>query len=290
MTDATFIDTLKSIAGDLIVEVKKTSLAYQIADYVPNTGNNPYFFGVKKNPSTTGFSIAGAQGVKTTLANKEGYTQEVLEDIFNLYGKDANDILRVIAANDISEQLDEEILAYLKGIATVGNSLTIDFTSEPEWNIMANNIVYKISKERMLMASILKRGLPKNLIVSNGIAAVLVGNRVIGLAESEEQQENKSNTRYLGKIGDLNVYSDYASETDYFMITHKSSMPGDASLQLTDVGLPIICSNNNEDTGQPKIHLQARFAYSRNPKDTTGENDSLFVTMVPCTVTGFASL
>lgn len=285
-TDSTFLAELESIAGELTEVIENSSIAFMTCGVQCSLTNNPVAFGVKRAPGTTGFTIAKKTLEKYTYASSEGFTDELVQDVYSLFGKGAKDILKMIAANDMADSLDSTIIDYMKGIATVDETLVLDFGTQVEHKILVTNLMVKIAKSRMLLANETKRGLPKYLIVSNGVAALLIANKLVS-GSSGNTVSSRHEYKFLGDLGDMLVFNDFNATSEYVMVTHKTDVPGDASVIVTPVLEPAISTVIHKETGQPKIFYRMRFAYTRNPLDSSGANDSLFVRSFPVTLTGF---
>jgi hypothetical protein len=266
-TELTNIEQLETIAGELTDIVKVHSLAYQVCGIQRSETSTPSVFGVKKNPATNGFTIVKTIPEKVTTTGNEGFTEEMIDDVFALFGTDARDYLKQIAANEIADAVDVAVLAYMKALATEENAATYDFGVTTDHREIIHNLMLKINKSRVTMAKALKRGLPKILIVSGGIASLLITNKMVSGNDSDYVAGGKDNIKFIGKMGDMMVYHDIESTPEYVMIAHKSAMPGDASVILVPIRQPRFDVRRDHEDGQPRFHFKQKHAYSRNPLD-----------------------
>lgn len=286
-TDNSNIAELESVAGELTEIIEHNSLAYQVCGVQYSKTPNPLVFGVKKNPATKGFTIETKTPEKTQIVDSEGFTEEMIDDVFALFGTNAVDYLKTISANDIADSLDTEIVTYMKGIASMDNPLFLDFTAEPEHNILIQNLMLRINQSRMKISDATRRGFPKVIIASSNVCAMLLTHKMISNEAAEDASGQRDNIKYIGKIADAQVYQDIDAVQDFVMITHKTHIDGDAGVILIPITEPNMKIHRNEETGALKHHYNQRFAYSRNPLDTDGANDSLFVRVFAVSLTDF---
>jgi hypothetical protein len=281
------IASLESVAGELTDIIKTNSLAYQICGVQHSETPNPLVFGVKKNELTKGFEIVKKVPEKLTSSDSEGFTEEVIDDVNALFGPDAKDYLKVIAANEICNSIDSTIITYMQGIATAVTPVTYDFAAVTNHKQIIHNLLLKINKTRVEMNTELKRGLPKILIVSGGIASLLITNKMVSGNDSDFVAGGRENIKFVGKMGDMQVYHDFDAASDYVMIAHKTMIMGDASVILVPISEPRFDVRRGSETGQQKFHFKQRHAYSRNPLDADNVGDSLFIKSIAVTLSNY---
>jgi len=282
-TDKTALATLESMAGDLTKIINKQSIAYQVCDVQYATTPNPSVFGVRKGTGTGLEIVKASCNSDGESANSDEFTEEVIDDIFNLYGENAENMLKAIAANTVIDEIDTTLIGYMKGIATQETALSYDFgTATPKQHI--DSLILEINKIRVDMAKSLQRGLPKYLIVSSGIASLLITNKLISGNDSDYIAGGAENVKLLGKLGDMIVFHDLDSVSDYILFLHKTYVPGDASVILAPIYGPRIQVKPDAESGEPHMYFKQRFAYSQNPLDTAGSHTSDFVRSVDVTI------
>ena len=283
--------SLESIAGSMTKLIKEQSLAFQICDVQYSTSPSPQTFGVKKADGTTGLEITKKELIVDDSASNVGFTEEVIDDIFAIFGEDATLYLENIAANEVIDDLDSTILTYLNSIATDTTDLVLDFSTETNKQILLNDLIFKINKERATIALGTKRGLPRNLVVSPSVGALFSSAKMISNINEGHITADRDNIKFLGMLGDLNVYIDFEATSDYVLIVHKTYMPGDASVIITPIStLPRISYRTDAESGQKKIYFKYRFAYSRNPLDASTTADSIFCSRFDLTLTGYDAI
>jgi hypothetical protein len=297
MTDFTNLAELESIAGQITKTIKQSGIAFNVCDVQSAVTPSPKVFGVRKAVGTTDFEIVTqTPEVPTETASSGGFTQEVAEDIFALFGLDAVEVLRGIALNDLVDKVDFVVLNYMYLKAASAGDLTLDFSVTTDYKTLVSDLIIKISAVRTEMSGDIRRGLPRVLVVTAGVAALLLANNLITGTEDriENVQTARGKSKDLGHLGDMHVYVDYDSTRalagEYVLVTHKSDIVGDAAMMI----LPINDIQTNvlrdEDSGQIKLHYKQRYTYSQNPLATAGDGASDFMRKFDVTLTGFDAL
>lgn len=287
-TTSSHISELNSVATALTGIINKYSLAYQVSDVQVSSTPNPIAFGIKKKSDNTGFEIVQKPLTSASYYTSESFTEEMVDDIFALYGENAKTIINQIAGNEIVDDLDTAVLNYMNSIAKVYTTLSLDLDALTNHDDITNNIIVKINEIRLAMATVLKRGLPNILIVTPGVASILISYKLLKPTEKvTEPSASRENINYLGFVGDMEAFIDFNSVYEYIMLAHKSPyIKGDASIILVPVGEPIVSPTMNKESGIKKILFKQRFAYTRNPLDKSETGDSLFIGKLGVTITG----
>ena len=296
-TQSSNIEVLKGIAGELTEVVKSNSVAYQACGVQYSTSRSPLVFGIKKGDSDVSFQIIsktpeGGVLVKSSSdKSADTFSEEMIDDVYSIFGEDATEILKTIAGNNLSDNLDKVIIDHMMSISTKKDAVTYDFSTGVHKDLISE-LVLKINQERLSMAKTLKRGLPKILIVSPAVAALLITNKMIAGNDSDYIAGSRDNIKFVGKMGDMLVYmmdqADLTIATEFVMIAHKSDIPGDASMMIIPIHEPKANIKRDKESGLFTLHYTQKYAYSRNPLDTgTTINDSDFIYSFVPTLTGF---
>ena len=288
-TTSSNIQVLSDIAGELTKIIKTNSVAYQVCGIQHSISRSPLVFGVKKGSSGTSFEIVSKTPTKVfdtgTTPSTDNFTEELIDDVFAIFSENAVDMLKQIAANDIADALDVTILDYMYLLSTKKSDVVYDFTDATiSHSAHIHSLILKINKERMTISKSLKRGLPKTLIVSPGVAALLITNKMISGNDSDYVAGDKENTKFIGKLADMQVYmldqTDLTISGEYVIISHKSFLPGDAGMIIIPIAGPKSHLTRDKETGQPNLHFTQKYAYSQNPLDSvpveTALTDAVF--------------
>jgi hypothetical protein len=269
-TDNTNIAKLESVAGELTDIIKQNSLAFQVCGVQYSATPTPLLFGVRKKAGTKGFEVLSVTPDKFTTGNSEGFSEEVIDDVFNLFGDDAVDYLRDIQANEIADAVDVEIVDFLNLVATVDTPITLDFTTGVglENAALVQNLIVKINKTRLAIGNVTKRGFPSVIIASASVCSLLLSHKMISNDAAIDADKSRANVKYIGKIADADVYQDLNAASDYCMVTHKSHVPGDAGTILIPISEPKFAVRRDSEGAGFTHHFKQRFAYGQNPLDT----------------------
>jgi hypothetical protein len=285
-TDINALQAMEGITSGITNIVKKQSIAFQICDVQYASNSNPSVFAVAKGDTGTGLKIVKKACELDESANSDEFTDEIVEDIFNLFGVDATDRLKVIAANTVADDIDSTIIAYMKTIATAETPVTYDFGAGTAKDLI-NALILEINRIRVQMSLTTQRGLPKHLIVSAGIASLLITNKIISGNDSDYVAGGPDNIKFLGKIGDMMVYHDLeAVGSEFILFAHKTYIPGDASMIIAPINAVQEAIKIDSESGEPHLYYKQRFAYSQNPLDVTGAGNSEFIRYLEVTLTG----
>lgn len=211
---------------------------------------------------------------------KSKVSQEVMEDLKNMYGEDfQKEILENEFASEIIQSIDNEIISYLKQIATpvtdvilknsLGMQSGIAALSE---DIYAN--LYKLTIDIMRNT---KR--KKNFFVLADAATTAL---LLNSPLHAKPQVDNTNTYFMGKVGGLfPLYLDPYSTDHYVLVGYKSenSELGDAGLIYAPY-ISTIYGAVEPDIGKSVFFNTMRYAYISHPQDTTtGISDSIFFKM-----------
>jgi hypothetical protein len=292
-TDNVNISALDSVAGDLTDLIKQTSLAYQVCSVQYAQTPTPLLFGVRQKSGTKGFEIVSTTPAKFTVGSAEGMSEEVIDDVFNLFGDNAVEYIQTIAANEIADAIDAEIVTYLNAQATVDTALTLDFTSGVglENAALVQNLIVKINKTRLEVANATKRGFPTVIIASGSVCALLLSHKMISNDGAADADTSRSNVKYVGRIADASVYQDLNAGSDYCLVTHNNAaFPGDAACILIPISEPKLELRRDSEGAGFTHHYKQRFAYGVNPLDVQTATASEFTRKFALTLTGYAAL
>lgn len=290
-TDSNNIATLDSVAGELTDLIRQNSLAYQVCSVQPSTTPTPLLFGVRQKAGSKGFEIVKTVPETFTTGDSEGMSEEVIDDVFNLFGENAVEYIQTISSNEIADAIDAEIVTYLNEQATVDNTLVLDFNAEGEQGILIQSLIVKINKTRLAIANGTKRGFPSVIIASAGVCSLLLSHKMISNDSAQDADKSRSNVKYIGKIADAEVYQDLNAVGDYCLVTHNNkSMPGDSGTILIPISEPKFHLRRDSEGAGFTHHYKQRFAYGVNPLDDQTATQSIFTRKFNCTLTGYGAI
>lgn len=211
---------------------------------------------------------------------KSKVSQEVMEDLKNMYGEDfQKEILESEFASEIIQSIDNEIISYLKQIATPVTDVILKNSLGMQSGIAAlgEDIYANLYKLTIDIMRNTKRKKNFFVLADASTTALLLNSPL-----HAKPQVDNTNTYFMGKVGGLfNLYMDPYSTDHYVLVGYKSenSELGDAGLIYAPY-ISTICEAVEPDTGKSVFFNTMRYAYISHPQDTTtGISDSIFFKM-----------
>lgn len=211
---------------------------------------------------------------------KSKVSQEVMEDLRSMYGEDfQKEILETEFASEIIQSIDNEIITYLKTIATPISDVVLKNSLGMQSGIAAlsEDIYANLYKLTIDIMRNTKR--KKNFFVLADAATTAL---LLNSPLHAKPQVDNTNTYMMGKVGGLfNLYMDPYSVDHYVLVGYKSenSELGDAGLIYAPY-MNTIHEAIEPDTGKSVFFNTMRYDYISHPQDTTtGVSDSIFFKM-----------
>ena len=211
---------------------------------------------------------------------KSKVSQEVMEDLRSMYGEDfQKEILETEFASEIIQSIDNEIITYLKTIATPISDVVLKNSLGMQSGIAAlsEDIYANLYKLTIDIMRNTKR--KKNFFVLADAATTAL---LLNSPLHAKPQVDNTNTYFMGKVGGLfNLYMDPYSVDHYVLVGYKSetSELGDAGLIYAPY-MNTIQETVEADTGKSVFFNTMRYDYISHPQDTTtGVSDSIFFKM-----------
>lgn len=222
---------------------------------------------------------------------KSKVSQEVMEDLRNMYGEDfQKEILENEFASEIIQSIDNEIISYLKQIATPISDIVLKNSLGMQSGIAAlsEDIYANLYKLTIDIMRNTKR--KKNFFVLADAATTAL---LLNSPLHAKPQVDNTNTYFMGKVGGLfNLYMDPYSIDHYVLVGYKSenSELGDAGLIYAPY-MNTIHEAIEPDTGKSVFFNTMRYDYISHPQDTTtGVSDSIFFKMFRIDMTDIPNL
>lgn len=211
---------------------------------------------------------------------KSKVSQEVMEDLRNMYGEDfQKEVLENEFASEIIQSIDNEVISYLKSIATPVSDVVLKNSLGMQSGIAAlsEDIYANLYKLTIDIMRNTKR--KKNFFVLADAATTAL---LLNSPLHAKPREDKKNTYYMGEVGGLfDLYMDPYSIDHYVLVGYKSenSELGDAGLIFAPY-MNTIHESVDSDTGKSVFFNTMRYDYISHPQDTTtGVSDSIFFKM-----------
>lgn len=208
---------------------------------------------------------------------KAKISKEAISDMVAMYGLEiTEDLLVNEFANEMIQEIDAEIISYLRSIATPDpdHVLKISLGMNSGLTDLANDLYQHIYNLGTRIAIDTKR--KQNFFV-------IVDPKTLSLLQVSplqmEPATNNENIYYKGKVGTLyDLYVDPFADDNYCIVGYTNGYGGigDAGLIYAPYTNQII-ETVEKDTGKSLFFNIVRYAYTVHPQDTgTGAADSIF--------------
>lgn len=274
-TNATDIIDQEVLAGKLERLVRRDSIAIGVSDIQEMTGPSIKITAIDRDKVNDKLIVKTKLIEAVSKTIKSEFTPETLQDLKSIYGEDIYDILAEYFATELTQDIDDEFVTFIKANATAAASITFNPADFKDYREVVNGIIIKINQERVALAQGAKRPLNGYAIVSSGIAIAMISNSMFsGHIDTEDTYIS-----YLGNIAGLDIYLDntYVGVVDYVVLGLKGNGRSRASTVFTTYTNTLLKSTD-EASGELRYHLLNRSNYSLNPFDTsTGNQDSIFL-------------
>ena len=222
---------------------------------------------------------------------KSKISQEAMEDLKHMYGEDfQKEVLENEFASELIQSIDNEIISYLKQIATPISDIVLKNSLGMQSGIAAlsEDIYANLYKLTIDIMRNTKR--KKNFFVLADAATTAL---LLNSPLHARPQADNTNTYFMGKVGGLfNLYMDPYSIDHYVLVGYKSE-----NSELGDAGLIYAPYMNSiqeavePDTGKSIFFNTMRYDYIPHPQDTTtGNSDSIFFKMFRIDMTDIPNL
>jgi len=224
-------------------------------------------------------------GVIQTVSRKirSRFSQEKLQDLKALYNEKAYEIIAEAISNEIRQEIDREIIDYLKHIATpMLTDITLPLSLGAYSGGGLDEITYDLYGSIYLAIEEIVKATKRNrtmfVLADSATCAFLVLN-----AHHSEATPDKSNPYKVGNIGPYDLYCDPFATEHYIIVGYnfKSNDKHDAGLYFcpytTTIHEVTSGDNNSATPFSENFMVMNRYAYTVHPQDSgTGNGDSDF--------------
>jgi hypothetical protein len=239
-----------------------------------------YALGIEGNTAmnSVNFEIRSAAVATKTRRIKSTFTQEKLQEIKSIYTDKADDFVASYVANEIQQEIDREIIEYLKDISTpmpADVNLTKSFANAQSGSIgdMTYDLYFTIFSAIEEIVRATKRNRTMFIMADSATIALLVSN-----ALHAEVEPSKSNPYLVGHIGAYPLFADPYSTEHYMIIGYRyeSDSKDDSGLIFCPYTSTIVEAVDPQ-TFEKLFMTINRYGYIRHPQDAgTGNGDSDF--------------
>jgi len=197
------------------------------------------------------------------------FTQEKLQDLQALYKEKANDLVAEVVADEIRQEIDREIIQYMKDIATpMLRDVDLNLSLAKTGGDMGG-LTYDLYASIFLAIEEIVKATKRNrtmfILADSATVALLMLNPLHSEADPDD-----SNPYYVGKIGAYPVYCDPYSTEHYVIVGYKfhSNAKDDAGLIFAPYLSTVVEAQGTEAPFTNNFMTMNRYAYTRHPQDT----------------------
>lgn len=192
-------------------------------------------------------------------------TKEKLQDWERIYGEKAYDIVAENLGNEIIQELDMELIDYIRSIATPMPDVVLSASYGTQGDMMAvgndlyTNIFY--AAEQIVKAT--KRNRTVFVLADAATIGLLLTNPLHTTVSDEED-----NPFYVGKLGTYKLYADIYSEDHYVTIGYRGENHGDGDTGIIYTPyMDYFTQHTDPNTFAEKFLSMSRYTFTRHPQD-----------------------
>ena len=224
-----------------------------------------------------GVSIEKANVNTETRQLRADYSQEIAEDMKRVHGMNADSELVNIISNEITAEINREMLDKLYVSAKQGAQWTntpgsIDLAADVggRWSAERfRGLQFAIERDANRIALETRRGKGNKLIVSADVASALAFAGIMSFAPALAAQTNlnvdPSGATFVGNLGTYSVYVDPYAQGDGYLVGYKGQDVSDSGIFYCPY-LPLALSRAvDPKTFQMALGFKTRYGWAVNP-------------------------
>ena len=231
---------------------------------------------------TTAWNAMGVTIEKTNVTTetrmlRADYSQEIAEDMKRVHGLNADSELVNIISNEITAELNREMLDRLyisakQGAQWAGTPGTIDLTADVggRWSAERfKGLQFAIERDANQIALDTRRGKGNKLVVSADVASALAFAGIMSFAPAVAAQTNlkvdPSGATFVGTMGTYSVYVDPYAVGNGYLVGYKGQDATDAGMFYCPY-IPLSLHRAvDPKTFQMALGFKTRFGWVTNP-------------------------
>lgn len=228
------------------------------------------------------WNAMGVSIEKTTVTTgsrqlRADYSQEIAEDMKRVHGLNADSELVNIISNEITSEINRELLDKLytsakQGAQWTATKGTIDLSADVggRWSAERfKGLMFSIDRDANRIALETRRGKGNKLIVSADVASALAMAGIMSYAPAIQAQTklavDPSGATFVGTMGTFSVYVDPYAVGDGYLIGYKGQDATDAGLFYCPY-IPLTLSRAvNPVNFQMALGFKTRYGFAVNP-------------------------
>ena len=211
-----------------------------------------------------------------TRALKAEYTLELAQDLKSVHGMEAYDLLTTILSQEITFEINREIVRTIYNVAKWGSAATanpgtfnLDVDANGRWSVERfKGMAFNIQRDANHIAQETRRGRGNVMICSSDVASALAMTGVLDPNPALSVDDTAST--YAGNIGSIKVYIDpysanIGANSQFYVVGYKGQSSWDSGLYYCPYTMMHLVHAISPDTMQPKIGFKTRYGLSQNP-------------------------
>jgi len=206
---------------------------------------------------------------------KSVISKEKVQDWERIYGEKAYDLIAENLGNEIIQELDMELIDYIRSIATPMPDVVLSNSYGTQGDMMAvgNDLYVNIffAAEQIVKAT--KRNRTIFILADATTIGLLLTNPLHTTVSDDED-----NPFYVGKLGTYKLYADIYSEDHYVAVGYRGENHGDGDTGIIYTPyMDYFHQSTDPETFAEKFLSMSRYTFTRHPQDQgTGLGDSDF--------------
>lgn len=232
------------------------------------------------SPNFTSFETKTVSLEAKSRKTKTPITYEKLGDLISLYSEKAIDGILESISNQIKQEIDYEVINYLKDIAAPYNDVVINIPlsaslgMQNQLGAVTDDLFVAIFLMIEQIVKDTKRNRTMFVLADSFTASFLQLNPLHIKADPDE-----NNPLRVGRIGAYPLFVDQYSTDNYILVgyCYDGKTPGDAGLLYAPYVHEIIEIDDAHDMFRKNLLAISRYTFTRHPQDTgSGIGDSDF--------------
>lgn len=211
---------------------------------------------------------------------KASFSRELQQDLRQIHGLDAETELANILSQEITAEIDRELLRTINVSAQIGaqNAATpgnfdLSTDADARWLVERfKGLLFQLELEANAVAKSTRRGKANRVICSSNVASALNMAGVLDYNPNLAANLNidETSSTFAGVLlGRYQVHIDPYAMTDYITVGYKGDSAWDAGLYFCPYVPLEMVRATGEDSFQPRLGFQTRYGLVANPYSAT---------------------
>lgn len=240
------------------------SLAKQIFSVAPISGPSGALFNLRKKPGTNDFELVRANvSVESPTPVKTTVTREAIQDMFAMYGKEAEQVIGKMFRGIANEQENTSALTFLNANAVAATNLTLTDSLNAETNLFeitqkVHELVLKINSKNLRSYE------SWAVIPYSPLAGIMALTKYVG------GEDKETRGLFIGQVGQTKFYvnPDATSSVAYVGIKDSDNM-SKSSAVFSPYQAQIV-ETQDPDSGEMVYFIFNRYAITMSPLNEVG--------------------